>query len=100
MLGAYVAFTLTERLSSDFGFWGGIVLASLIVAGVGALVEMTLLRRVYAAHELLQLLLTFGVTLVVEDLVVLIWGPSRSARAPCTWFEGCVRSLWSPVPDI
>ena len=84
MLGAYVGFTLTERFSSDFGFWGGIVLASLIVAAVGALVEVTLLRRIYAAHELLQLLLTFGVTLVVEDLVVLIWGPSDllGRRAP------------------
>lgn len=84
MLGAYVGFSLTERLSGDFGFWGGIVLASLIVAGLGALVEMTLLRRIYAAHELLQLLLTFGVTLVVEDLVVLIWGPSDllGRRAP------------------
>ena len=45
MLGAYVGFTLTERFSGDFGFWGGIVLASLIVAALGALVEMTLLRR-------------------------------------------------------
>jgi len=84
MLGAYVGFSLTERFSSDFGFWSGIVVASLIVAGLGALVEVTLLRRIYAAHELLQLLLTFGVTLVVEDLVVLIWGPSDllGRRAP------------------
>ena len=84
MLGAYVGFSLTERFSSDLGFWGGIVLASLIVAALGALVEVTLLRRIYAAHELLQLLLTFGVTLVVEDLVVLIWGPSDllGRRAP------------------
>ena len=84
MLGAYVAFTLTEHFSGDFGFWGGIVLASLIVAALGALVEVTLLRRIYAAHELLQLLLTFGVTLVVEDLVVVIWGPSDllGRRAP------------------
>ena len=84
MLGAYVGFTLTERFASDFGFWGGIVLASLIVAALGALVEVTLLRRIYAAHELLQLLLTFGVTLAVEDLVVLIWGPSDllGRRAP------------------
>jgi branched-chain amino acid transport system permease protein len=84
MLGAYVGFTLTEFLSSDFGFWGGIVLASLIVAVLGSLMEMTLLRRIYGAHELLQLLLTFGVTLAVEDLVVLIWGPSDllGRRAP------------------
>ena len=84
MLGAYVGFTLTEYFSSDFGFWAGIVLASLIVAGLGALLEMTLLHRIYHAHELLQLLLTFGVTLAVEDIVVLIWGPSDllGRRAP------------------
>jgi branched-chain amino acid transport system permease protein len=84
MLGAYVGFTLTEHFTSDFGFWAGIVLASLIVAGLGALVEITLLRRIYGAHELLQLLLTFGVTLAVEDIVVLIWGPSDllGRRAP------------------
>jgi branched-chain amino acid transport system permease protein len=84
MLGAYVGFTLTEFLASDIGFWGGIVLASFIVAGVGSVIEVTLLRRIYGAHELLQLLLTFGVTLVVEDIVVLIWGPSDllARRAP------------------
>jgi branched-chain amino acid transport system permease protein len=84
MLGAYVGFTLTERFAGDFGFWGGIALACVIVAGIGVLVEIALLRRIYAAHELLQLLLTFGVTLVVEDLVVLIWGPSDllGRRAP------------------
>src|ERR1700750_2105172 len=47
MLGAYVAFTLTERFSGPLGFWGGIVAASLIVAVLGVLVEMVLLRRVY-----------------------------------------------------
>lgn len=84
MIGAYVAVTVTGRLTGGFGFWGGIILASVFVAALGAIVEMTLLRRIYAAHELLQLLLTFGVTLVVEDLVVLIWGPADllGPRAP------------------
>ncbi len=76
MLGAYVAFTLTERFSGAIGFWGGIFAAALIVAAVGVLVEMVLLRRIYHAPELFQLLATFGLTLMVEDLVVLIWGPS------------------------
>ena len=39
MLGAYVAFTLTERFSGAVGFWAGIVAASLIVAALGVLVE-------------------------------------------------------------
>jgi branched-chain amino acid transport system permease protein len=84
MLGAYVGFTLTERFSSDFGFWGGIVLAALIVAIVGALIEIVLLRRIYGAPDLLQLLATFGVTLAIEDLALLIWGPEDllGRRAP------------------
>src|SRR5690606_23074089 len=60
MLGAYVAFSLTERLSGTFGFWGGIVLAAVIVAAIGVLVEMLLLRRIYRSPELFQLLATFG----------------------------------------
>src|ERR1700710_1146426 len=56
MLGAYVAFTITERLSGAFGFWGGIVAAAMIVAALGVLVEMILLRRIYRAPEFFQLL--------------------------------------------
>ena len=98
MLGAYVGFTLTEQFSSDFGFWGGIVLASLIVAGVGSVVEVTLLRRIYGAHELLQLLLTFGVTLVVEDLVVLIWGPSDLLGRRAPGLKGAFNLFGQPFP--
>jgi len=54
MLGAYVAFTLTERFSGAFGFWGGMVVAALVVAAIGVLVEMVLLRRIYHAPELFQ----------------------------------------------
>ena len=43
---------------------------------------MLLLRRIYHSPELFQLLATFGLTLMVEDLVVLIWGPERPARPP------------------
>jgi len=84
MLGAYVAFSLTERLSGTLGFWAGIVLAAVIVAAVGVLVEMLLLRRIYRSPELFQLLATFGLTLMVEDLAVLIWGPDDllGRRAP------------------
>jgi len=98
MLGAYVAVTVTERLSGGFGFWSGIVLASLLVAAVGALVEITLLRRIYAAHELLQLLLTFGVTLVVEDLVVLIWGPSDLLGPRAPGLKGAFDLFGQPFP--
>src|SRR3979411_3563783 len=49
MLGAYVAFTLTERFSGALGFWGGIVVASLIVAAGGVVVGMVLWRGVLSS---------------------------------------------------
>src|SRR6266851_5674333 len=73
MLGAYVAFTLTERFSSAIGFWGGIVAAALIVAAV-------------------------GVTLMVEDLVVLIWGPSDLLGRRAPGFKGAVDFFGQNVP--
>src|SRR5438552_18772630 len=75
MLGAYVAFTLTERFAGALGFWGGIVVAALVVAAVGVLVELVLLRRIYHAPELFLLLAACGLTLLVLYTVALIWGP-------------------------
>ena len=62
MLGAYVAYTLTERLSGAIGFWGGVLGAALVITAVGVLIEMVLLRRIYRSPELFQLLATFGLT--------------------------------------
>src|ERR1700749_2005165 len=99
MLGAYVAFTLTERFSGPLGFWGGVVAAALIVAAVGVLVEMVLLRRIYHAPELFQLLATFGLTLMVEDLVVLIWGPSDLLGRRAPGFKGAVDFFGQNIPS-
>src|ERR1043165_527386 len=98
MLGAYVAFTLTERFSGPLGFWGGIVAASLIVAVLGVLVEMALLRRIYHSPELFQLLATFGLTLMVEDLVVMIWGPSDLLGRRAPGFKGAVDFFGQNIP--
>src|ERR1700761_5568818 len=99
MLGAYVAFTLTERVSGALGFWGGIVLAALVVAAIGVVVEMLLLRRIYHSPELFQLLATFGLTLMVEDLVVLIWGPSDQLGRRAPGFKGAVDFFGQNVPS-
>ena len=99
MLGAYVAFTLTEQFSGALGFWGGIVAAALIVAALGVLVEMVLLRRIYHAPELFQLLATFGLTLMVEDLVVLIWGPSDLLGRRAPGLKGAVDFFGQNIPS-
>ncbi len=99
MLGAYVAFTLTDRFAGPLGFWGGILVASLVVAALGALMEMLLLRRIYHAPELFQLLATFGVTLMVEDIVVLVWGPEDLMGPRAPGFTGAIEVLGRMVPS-
>ena len=99
MLGAYIAFTLTEYFSSAVGFWGGIVAAALVVALVGAIIEAGLLRRIYHVPELFQLLATFGLTLMVEDLVVLIWGPNDLLGRRAPGFKGAVDLFGQNIPS-
>lgn len=99
MLGAYVAFTLTERFAGAFGFWGSIVVAALVVAAIGVLVEMVLLRRIYHSPELFQLLATFGLTLMVEDLVVLIWGPDDLVGRRAPGFKGAIDFFGQNIPS-
>ncbi len=98
MAGAYVAYTLTDRLPGAFGFWGGLVLAALAVAALGALVEIVLLRRIHHAPELFQLLATFGVTLVFQDLAVMIWGAEDLVGRRAPGFRGAVDILGQAVP--
>ena len=98
MLGAYIGYTLIDRLSGVVGFWGAIALAALVVAAIGTLVEMLLLRRIYDAPELFQLLATFGVTLVVEDLALLIWGPSDLLGPRAPGFKGAIDLFGQPFP--
>jgi branched-chain amino acid transport system permease protein len=80
MLGMYLAVWLAARI----GFWAAVPLAVLAVAAFGALVEMALLRRIYRAPELLQLLATFALVLIVRDFALWAWGPEDllGPRAP------------------
>jgi branched-chain amino acid transport system permease protein len=98
MLGAYIACTLANALSGALGFWFAIAASVAIVAALGALLEMTLLRRVYRAPELFQLLATFGVTLMVEDLVVLVFGPDDLLGPRAPGLEGAVMIAGRATP--
>ena len=69
------------------------------MAGLGAFLEIVLLRRIYRAPELFQLLATFGVTLVVEDLVLLIWGPDDLLGPRAPGLKGAVEIFGTPVPS-
>lgn len=75
-LGAYFAFFFATLIGSWSGsFWVAVLIAPLVVGLVGAVIEVTLLRRVYDIVHEYQILLTFGVMLVIQELIIMIWGP-------------------------
>ncbi|MFD1511305.1 ABC transporter permease [Lacimonas salitolerans] len=98
MLGAYIGYTLMQVLPGAVGFWGAILLAGLAVGVIGMLVEILVLRPVYRAPELFQLVATFGVILVVQDLALMIWGPEDLLGPRAPGLRGVVRIMGEPVP--
>ncbi|MEY4363342.1 MAG: hypothetical protein RLZZ24_694 [Pseudomonadota bacterium] len=83
MLGVYIAYTLVSHVAS-LGFWIAVPLAALAVGLLGAVIEVLLLRRIYRAPELFQLLATFALVLVIKDAVLWFYGPEEllGPRAP------------------
>jgi branched-chain amino acid transport system permease protein len=84
MLGAYFAFTL----SRVFGFWLALILAPLVVGALGAFFQRTVLRRVHKFGHVPELLVTFGATYVIFELVQLIWGRSSLSFTPPSLLRG------------
>jgi len=76
MLGAYIAVSLGTLLGTEslFAFFMLMVLAPPMIALLGLVVEASLLRKIYGQEHLLQLLLTYGVLLLLDDACRLIWG--------------------------
>jgi branched-chain amino acid transport system permease protein len=80
-LGAYLAYSLMPFV----GFWGALLIAPLLTAALGLVVERLLIRRVYGRDPLYSLLLTFGLAYILEDLTRYVWG---------------AQSLPYPVPGV
>jgi branched-chain amino acid transport system permease protein len=70
MLGAYFAYTLTGYV----GFWTALVVAPVLVGVCGALVERYGLRRVHRFGHVAELIFTFGIAVLIEEVVQLVWG--------------------------
>ena len=72
MLGAYFAYSTTEFI----GFWPALLIAPLLVGLLGALFEKYCLRRVHKFGHVPELLITFGLSFIILEMVQLIWGTS------------------------
>ncbi|WP_394789880.1 ABC transporter permease [Rhodoferax sp.] len=98
MVGIYVAYTLVDRLGASFGFWPALMLAAIVVGVLGGLIEMLLLRRIYKAPELFQLLATFALVLVIKDAVLWFWGPDELLGPRAPGLSGAVQILGRQFP--
>ena len=99
MLGAYLGWTVLSHLPRDpWSFALGVLLAALGTAAFGALLEVALLRRLYHAPPLLQLLATFAVLLVMQDAVLHLWGPADLPLPRGRWLRSFVEILGERFP--
>ena len=89
LLGAYLCF---QAMQWGLDFWAALVLVPLFVGALAWLAEKLLLRRVYAkAHEF-HILVTVGLALAVQEIVIVFWGPLGNSVATPDLLQGVV--MW------
>jgi len=95
MLGAYFSLQIM-RMSHNF--WLALAFAPIFVAVVGAVIEKFILKRVYVRNVSYQLLITFGILLMLDDAVRLIWGPAYHVIDPPQILSGSITVFGRAYP--
>ena len=85
-LGAYFAI----EISAVWGFGSAIVISPVLVGLIGIAFERFILRRFYSADPIISLLLTFGLSMVIEQLIRMLWGAAPLASSIPTALRGNV----------
>ena len=99
MIGAFSAYSISTLFgSSPIGFWLTLILAPLVVALVSLIAERVLFCHLYQREHLMLLLFTFSLSLILGDLVKLVWGAEyRSVLAPSI-LRGSIPIFGLPFP--
>src|SRR3954470_4936528 len=84
-VGAYLLVTVVGAIGN---FWLGLLIAPLGVALLGLLIEYAGIRRLYAAGHDCQLLFAFGLSLILAETIILIWGPVGISHLPPAELRG------------
>ena len=90
MLGAYLAYTI----SGVIGFWPALFIAPLLVGAMGAAFERYSLRRVHKYGHVPELLVTFGLSFLILEVVQLVWGRSTVPYGLPTQLQGPLFTLF------
>ncbi len=94
MMGAFIAYSVASR----YGFWIAIPASMMAVGVIGWIMERTVLRHLYSAPELFQLVATFGLVLIIQDIALWVWGPQDLLGPRAPGLEGIIRIMGEPVP--
>jgi branched-chain amino acid transport system permease protein len=89
MLGAYFGYTL----SGSLGFWPALLIAPVLTGAAGALFESKVLRRVHKMGHVSELLVTFGLSYIVLEVVQLVWGRVAVEFLPPAELQGPLFTL-------
>ena len=95
MLGAYIAYSMVGVV----GFWPALLLAPLAVGVLGGFFERSALRRVHKFGHVPELLITFGLSYVVLEVVQLIWGRTPVQFDPPAGLQGPAFTLVQSTRD-
>jgi branched-subunit amino acid ABC-type transport system permease component len=99
MLGAYLAWQAVQLLNPVLnGFWPAAIAAALGVALLGAIVELSLLRRLYGREELYQLLLTYALVLILGDAAKAVWGTRQLSVSRPPLLSGGLQIFGTTLP--
>src|SRR5262249_10455319 len=79
--------------------WGGIFATAILIGLLGAVIEVVLLRRIYRAPELFQLLATFALILIINDATLWLWGPEDVLGPRAPGLRGAVEILGRRLPS-
>lgn len=96
MLGAYLAYAMGMHI----GFWPALFLAPVFVGMIGALVERFGLRLVHAGGHVAELLFTFGLAFMINEIVRLVWGPAPVPYAVPGYMQETLFSLFGTKYSI
>lgn len=98
MIGAFAAYSITKWVAGPAGFWLALILAPFVVALVSLVAERALFCHLYQREHLMLLLFTFALSLILGDLVKIVWGAEyKSIMAP-ELFNGSIGILGASIP--
>lgn len=95
MLGGYLGYTLAKVTGS---FWLALIIAPMIVGFIGFLIEFFTLRPLYGRPPVHHLLLTFGISLIILNLIKFVWGNDIYTVSPPNYLAGATRFLGISYP--